>query len=288
MNSLIQTNNLSQVDLDIIDVLHIYNSTVPLSDKSKEIYFNIGSEFNQFLFNQKLRLSADAVKQFLFSKVWSEATYNLKLSALTKLISAQTNDPMLIVAIKEAIRQSCKRVKINRAITKDDYLTESQVDDIISKCKTQTGFLIEFLFKTGCRISEAINARLANIRKSNGIANIEVVGKGNKQRSVFTDIALINEIQEQFQGNVYLFETGKHTRFKRQNLWKDIKDAGSVSGYEFIYPHIFRHSCAEHLKSKGKDVKFVQKYLGHASPVVTIEFYFHDQPQGDDVVGLFN
>ena len=72
----------------------------------------------------------------------------------------------------------------------------------------------------------------------------------------------------------------------RSNLWRDMKQAGIEAGFEFIHPHIFRHSCAMYLKAQGKTADYIQQYLGHEKVDTTIKYYFHHKVDRD-VVELF-
>ena len=44
--------------------------------------------------------------------------------------------------------------------------------------------------------------------------------------------------------------------------------------------HAFRHACASMLFAKGRNVKQVQEWLGHANPSITLETYVHLMDEG--------
>jgi len=288
----IQINSqIQSLNLDVIEALYCGNSTVALSPHSKAIYYGIGKQFNNFLAEKNMSLSPIAIKQFLMSRPWEPSTRNLKLNALVKIIANQYSirgNPVLIAAVREAIKQNVSRTKIDKAVRKGDYLEDKDFDDLVSKCQDEKlSFIMEFLFVTGCRVSEMINVRLSDVESNETAAHIWVIGKGNKQRCVFTTNILIDEIKKTFNSINYLFDNKKHKPLDRSNLWKDMKKIGLETGYEFIHPHIYRHSTAMKLKKEGKSPDYVKEYLGHDNVKTTLEYYYHSKVD-DDVVNLFN
>jgi len=292
MDSLIQINNqVQKLNLDIVESLYCGNSTVALSLHSKSIYYGIGQQYNQFLTDKNMTVSPISIRDFLMSRPWESSTRNLKLNALIKIITNQPvlrGDPIFISAIRDAIRRVVPRIKIDKAVRSGDYLEDFDIDDLISRCNDpRMSFIMEFLFVTGCRISEMINIRLGDINLNGTTANIKVVGKGNKQRIVFAKKVLIEEIKEVFNSRKYLFDNKRYSNYDRSNLWRYIKEIGIETGYEFIHPHIFRHSCAMKLKKEGQSPDFVQQYLGHDKVETTLEYYYHSKVD-ENVVRLFN
>lgn len=282
------TTDIQALDLNVIHQMHVHNSAIALNDSSKDLYTMIGGQYNQFLDDNNLSVSPLSVKQFLLSKEWKASTFNSKLNALRKIIANQSQvagNFLLIAGIKEAINQTIKRVKLNEAITKDDYLTEQQINNVISYCDERHGFIIEFLFKTGCRISEMINTKLDDIHENGKITKIDVIGKGNKQRHVFIDSYLLNYIKNCYLSQSYLFENTLHKQLNRSNVYKKVHQFGSMAGFN-IGNHTLRHSCAMHLKEAGKSPQYIQKYLGHKDVATTLKYYFHEKPD-EEVIECF-
>lgn len=285
MEALVKRNetsvlNFKNLDLNILAGLN-------LADNSRLIYSQAGNDYNKFLEANNLTVTPDSVNEFLESKNYKGATLNIKRNALKSLLLNQVeikNNISLRNAIDNTFKSQIKRVKIDSAISKDEYLERWQVNEIKSKANQRLALIIEFAFVTGCRISELINIKLSDL-KVNGAVKIDLTGKGNKQRYVFCKVSLYNEINQVFQGVKYLFETRNHSQYNRINLFRDIKNAGEKASY-VIHPHTFRHSCAMHLKQAGKDVQYIQKYLGHSRPETTIQNYFHEKPDLE-IIDLF-
>lgn len=241
------------------------------------IYVTAVEQFNQFLDLHRQIITAASIQAFLLNPEWSGSTRNLKRAALKFAIDNHPdyrNNYILRAAINEVF-SSVQRVKIQPGVAADSYLTADQVAQVQFFSCPRLSLIIEFLFKTGLRISELINIRLCDC-KLNGKVKVTVIGKGNKERFVFVAADLVQRIQTAFLGTIYLFETRNHSLFNRKNLLRDIKKAGKRAGFD-IHPHTFRHSCAMHLKFRGATIQQVQKWLGHSTSQITIDTYFHDQ-----------
>jgi len=158
-----------------------------------------------------------------------------------------------------------------------DLLLSSAAGEDPSSLRTLA--LIELLYGTGARISEAIGVDLADIDRSEGI--IKYRGKGGKERLVPIGAPALSAI-EAYQVRVRaplagksraLFLNGRGGRLSRQGAWLLIGAAAEGAGLgERVTPHALRHSFATHLLEGGADIRSVQELLGHAS-VATTQIY---------------
>jgi integrase/recombinase XerD len=146
--------------------------------------------------------------------------------------------------------------------------------------------LLELLYATGARISEAVDLNVDDVIGSEGgtVDVVRLFGKGGKQRIVplgsFARVALDAYL---VRARPLLATRGKATpalflglrgqRVSRQNAWLIIRARAEQAklGIE-ISPHTFRHSFATHLLAGGADVRVVQELLGHSS-VATTQIY---------------
>lgn len=279
---------MSKLDLSVVETMRKGNNfSLALAEKSREVYHITGKQFNDFLAKTGQGVTGESIKAFLKSHNWQPTTFNLKRQALINIIQNQRNfqaNYVLIAATKELFKKEIKRVKVSQAVTEDEYLTIEKIEKLKAVAGRRLALIIEFFYETGCRVSEAINVRWKDV-KLNGVAKIEVVGKGEKQRVVYAKAELIENIKRKFNGKKYIFETRTGTQFNRRNLFRDIREVGLKAGFT-IHPHTFRHSCAMRLKAMGKEADYIQEYLGHADVATTIRHYFHNKP-GAEVVELF-
>ncbi len=142
--------------------------------------------------------------------------------------------------------------------------------------------LLELLYGTGARISEAVGLAVDDVARSTG--TIRVTGKGSKQRVVpigsyalaALDAYLVRgrpALAVQGRGGGALFLNARGGRLSRQSAWSILRTVADRAGItEDLSPHTLRHSFATHLLDGGADVRVVQELLGHAS-VTTTQVY---------------
>jgi integrase/recombinase XerD len=148
--------------------------------------------------------------------------------------------------------------------------------------------LLELLYATGARISEAVGLSVDDVTTlsdaDGDLSVVKVTGKGNKQRIVplgsfaraAIDAYLVRArpvFAARGPSTPALFLGARGARLSRQSAWLVIQAAAAAADLEaHVSPHTFRHSFATHLLEGGADVRVVQELLGHAS-VATTQIY---------------
>ncbi len=143
--------------------------------------------------------------------------------------------------------------------------------------------VLELMYATGLRISEAAQLKTADVYLDEGF--LRVRGKGGKERIIpFSDVsrdcmkeylAASRPALAKGSGPEQLFVNYNGEAFSRQGLWKMIKSYGAKVGLGArLTPHVLRHSFATHMVEKGADLRSVQMLLGHSS-ITTTEIYTH-------------
>ncbi|WP_184842596.1 site-specific tyrosine recombinase XerD [Kribbella solani] len=147
---------------------------------------------------------------------------------------------------------------------------------------TRDAALLEFLYGTGARISEAVGLDVDDIDLDAGAVLLR--GKGSKERVVpvgsYAREALSAyqvrgrpDLVSRGRGTAALFLNARGGRLSRQSAWTVLRRAAQRAGIaQEISPHTLRHSYATHLLDGGADVRVVQELLGHAS-VTTTQVY---------------
>jgi integrase/recombinase XerD len=142
--------------------------------------------------------------------------------------------------------------------------------------------LLELLYSTGARISEAVGLDLDDIDSRERTVILD--GKGGKQRLVpigrpaleALDAYLVRArpaLAAHGRGTPAVFLNVRGGRLSRQSAWQTLKVAADRAGISAsVSPHTLRHSFATHLLEGGADVRVVQELLGHAS-VTTTQIY---------------
>jgi integrase/recombinase XerD len=132
--------------------------------------------------------------------------------------------------------------------------------------------LIELLFQTGLRISEALSLTPAKIGKFEGKPVIDVLGKGGKPRLVSCPESLALRLSV-FARLHRLDSQARFFAFNRIRGWQIIKRAAMKAGFEKrVFPHLLRHSDAiERLRQTGNP-KALQHHLGHSSISMVLRY----------------
>ena len=146
--------------------------------------------------------------------------------------------------------------------------------------------LLEFLYATGARISEACGLSLGDLDLESGL--VRLYGKGSKERLVPVGSCARQALEQWLSGGrpdlvptrwkrrgdaeaVFLDRRGG--RLSRQAAWAAVTRHGERAGLTgHLSPHVLRHSCATHMLDHGADLRIVQEMLGHAS-ISTTQVY---------------
>ncbi|KMO80098.1 site-specific tyrosine recombinase XerD [Mycolicibacterium chubuense] len=142
--------------------------------------------------------------------------------------------------------------------------------------------LLELLYSTGARISEAVGLDVDDIDLH--ARSVLLRGKGGKQRLIpigrpavaALEAYLVRarpDLARRGRGTPAIFLNARGGRLSRQSAWQVLQDAADRAGITAtVSPHVLRHSFATHLLEGGADVRVVQELLGHAS-VTTTQIY---------------
>ena len=79
--------------------------------------------------------------------------------------------------------------------------------------------------------------------------------------------------REQQEGGGYVFTSERRGPMTPDNVRKMVQRAGEVAGLPFpVHPHMLRHGCGYALANRGYDLRLIQDYLGHRSPIHTMRY----------------
>ena len=158
-----------------------------------------------------------------------------------------------------------------------NQLIEFYDHDLFISSRNKT--IIDFMYSTGCRVSELVNVDESDIDMEDAFVRLE--GKGSKQRIVpLGSKVLINlesylalRNRDKKNKNNKLFISKSNKTLDRTAVFRIIKSTGLKAGiHKELYPHILRHSAATHMLEGGCDLRTVQEFLGHSS-VSTTQIY---------------
>lgn len=165
------------------------------------------------------------------------------------------------------------------------YLTLDQSKKLLSsidgKNKERDYAIITLFLNCGLRLSELVNIDINKIKED----TLTVIGKGNKERTVYLNDACIRAIENYMRvrpndsaiDKEALFLSSRNTRINKRTVElmvkKYLKNASIVDGK--YTPHKLRHTAATLMYKYGNvDIRALQQILGHES-VSTTQIYTH-------------
>ena len=169
-----------------------------------------------------------------------------------------------------------------------DVLSPEKVSEILDivELSGQKGIrdkaLLEFMYGTGVRISEAVDLNMDRILWEYSV--VRIIGKGDKERLVPMGQYAVKALEQylpvrssllgmrQTEEKVFLNLRGRP--LSRSGAWRILKRRFADAGVPEAHPHTLRHSFATHLLNNGADIRYVQEMLGH-SDISTTQVYTH-------------
>lgn len=143
------------------------------------------------------------------------------------------------------------------------YLSKRQINDAIQHAATINDryyTIIITLAKTGCRVSELVAITPNDLLFEE--KQIIIRGKGNKIRNIDITADLLMQLQ--------LFIKNRKIKKKDRIIALTIQRITQITKrFANTNAHSFRHSYAIHLLRATKNIRYVQKQLGHTTLATT-------------------
>jgi site-specific recombinase XerD len=158
--------------------------------------------------------------------------------------------------------------------------TEVDIERLKESCWcTRDKALIVFLLSTGCRISEVCGLNRDSIDFISG--ECTVLGKGNKERTVFIDdvtaMLLQRYLSERTDESPALF-SGKGTkRMTPSGIRARLHNIAKKADIDNVHPHRFRRTLATTLINHGMQIQEVASILGHDKLDTTMKYVYIDK-----------
>jgi len=191
--------------------------------------------------------------------------------------------------------QDLESPKLDKRLPK--YLNLDESKKLLEEASTQNGHgnhdntirnvaIITILLNCGIRLSELVNINISDIDFSENKLN--VIGKGNKERTIYLNKACIKAIKEymsirpkdgvKFNSRDALFLSEQRKRISNRTVQyivkQELKKAG-IEKHEKYSVHKLRHTAATLMYKYGNvDIRALQELLGHES-ISTTEIYTH-------------
>lgn len=166
------------------------------------------------------------------------------------------------------------------------FLNRSEIETLLVAPDTSTEIglrdraILELMYASGLRVSEAANVRINDIDLDGGI--LTTTGKGSKTRRVPVGSSAVEWVKSYLsvrrkKENIEienLFVNVNGSPVNRQSIYLSITEYARSCGFTGVSPHTLRHSFATHLVQNNADIRSVQQMLGHAD-ISTTQIYTH-------------
>lgn len=165
------------------------------------------------------------------------------------------------------------QIKYKKQVKKP--FTAVELEKIRMCCKNKRDLaLVSFLYSTGCRVSEVSKLNVSDVDFET--QECIVVGKGNKERTVYLSDVATMHLQEYLSERKDFSEAlfvGKGTeRLSKNGIEALLKRIEKEIDVEDIHPHRFRRTLATNLLDRGMNIQDVAEILGH-SDLKTTQIY---------------
>ncbi len=240
------------------------------SSRTVKMYLCYFNEFDRFLKKPIEQCERDDIVAFLAEKKEKGNVSNATLA----LVHAALHFFFHKIMRKKIVED----IKIAKKATKlPTVLGRDEVKKLIKATPPKRDRLIvEFLYSSGCRVSECVKLKTENLDFKEKMASIRG-GKGNKDRMIILSKEWLKHIKKYLKRkkikSVFVFSKKNGTPLSSDTVQRVVKKAAEKAGIQKkVTPHTLRHSYATHLLETGENIRKIQELLGH-SDLSTTQIY---------------
>lgn len=199
-----------------------------------------------------------------------ETSISTKLSVLKSFFSWLETEEYIVKSPMRKIKNIKTPKKLRAA------LEVEELELLRDACKTyRQRAMLEFFYSTGCRLDEVVKLKKDDINWAK--LTVKVVGKGNKERTVYISSKAKVHIQKYLMTRLddcpalFVTERKPYRALGRRGFQREFNKLGKLAGLDKnVFPHLIRHTTATNLLSNGAKLENVQKILGHEDPSTTL------------------
>ena len=247
-------------------MLAIYLGTLRLEGKSEKTiarYYEIDRRLIQFLRKPLEEVGTNDIRCYMAYRRQSNAVSNRTLDGERRCFSSFFSWLSNEGYIGKNPVASLGQIKYRKETKKP--FSDVELEKIRLACISKRDrALVEFLYSTGCRVSEVAGLNLEDIDFYG--RQITVLGKGNKERTVFLTPVCIMHLKAYIgtRKDGAIFQGKGSERLSKNGIESALRRIGEKSGIENVHPHRFRRTLATNLLDRGMSIQDVGEILGHA------------------------
>lgn len=243
-------------------------------------------KITDFTINDLLTISQSDILDFLYFTLNERS--NSAASRARKLSSLRGFFKYMVQKTHQLEFNPCENIELPQNKKRlPKYLTLEQsmelLSNINSKFATRDYCIVMLFLNCGMRLSELVGIDIKDIRGD----TLRIIGKGNKERTVYLNTGCINAIDDYLKERnaivspsvepaLFISATRK-TRLTPRSVQKIVENALKTAGLDGMgfSTHKLRHTAATLMhRSGGADMLALKEILGHEH-VSTTEIYTH-------------
>lgn len=235
------------------------------SDKTIKNYYGTLQKFASYVVKPITTVTIMDIRMYLATttKELKPGTINTIMSTLKSFFSWLELEEYIL---KNPTRK-LKPYKLPKRLRKS--LTVEELERLRDSCKTiRERSILEWIFSTGCRLSEVINTNIEHLNFSD--YSLRVVGKGNKEREVYFSPKAKLYLEKYLSTRkdccpaLFVSSRAPHQRLKSRAIEREINRIAERAGFDkAVFPHLLRHTMATLAVQSGAKLTTVQHLLGH-------------------------
>lgn len=243
------------------------------SEKTINSYMFHNKKFLDFVKKTPNEIKEEDIKDYLaylmVDKNYKAASVNLALCTLRFFY-----EKILEKDIFKKIDSPKLEKKIPVVLSKEEIRRMIEV----AKNKRKQSILLELIYSSGLRVSEAVNMKVDDLDLNERIGKVKA-GKGKKDRLIILSKQLVKHLDvylrrraRKFPGNPYLFPSNikRDSHITVRQAQKIISKIAWKAGIrKRVFCHALRSSFATHLLEDGTDIRVIQELLGHSNLATT-------------------
>lgn len=249
-----------------------------LSAKTLDNYKIYLNKFSGVVRKDADLVTADDIRGYIGGLQVKESSIQTILASLRSFFSWLTREEIII---KNPMNKIPSQKRAGRQLPR--ALSVESLERLRASCRnTRESALLEFLYSTGCRVSELCGIKLQQVDFTSRC--VRVTGKGGHERQVYFSVRagllLRRYIQERKGGDMLFVNTrAPFGAMSPRSVEKVIHAMGlSAEIHENVWPHRLRHTMATLAHNNGMQITVLQAILGHKQ-LSTTQIYATISPE---------
>lgn len=232
------------------------------------------SIFFQMVKKDPCAVTANDIRVFLYKYQEERGISNRSLDKVRNYITSFYNWAHVEDYVQQNPAKAIKAIKFS--VKPREALNQIELEYLRKACADiRDKAIIEFLYSTGCRISELAGVKLTDVNWEK--KTVLLFGKGKKYRTSYinakAEVALKDYLESRTDDTDSLFvsERSPHGPMHKAGLERIIKAIAERANLDKnVTPHILRHTTATIALNNGMPVEDISKLLGHANIATTM------------------